>query len=312
VLTQLKAEYPDELRVIYRHFPLASIHDKALLSTQAAEAAGLQGKFWEMHDFLYGNLTEWSGFTEEQFQSWLLENVTSLGLDSDQFETAMNSDELASLAQKTWDDGQAIGLPGTPFLVINGTPYDGPVDAGNLAAIIQLSQLNESQFSECPPVIIDPLKQYVATLKMEAGDIVVELFPDIAPLAVNSFVFLAQEGWFDGISFHRVVPDFVAQAGDPTGTGLGGPGYAFKNETSPELVFDRAGLLAMANAGPDTNGSQFFITYGPAAHLNGSYTIFGEVLEGMDVVNALTPRDPSQSMGLPSGDVILGVDIEER
>jgi cyclophilin family peptidyl-prolyl cis-trans isomerase len=102
----------------------------------------------------------------------------------------------------------------------------------------------------------------------------------------------------------------MAQAGDPTGTGFGGPGYAFEIETSPNLVFDRAGLLAMANSGPTSNGSQFFITYGPAEHLNGSFTIFGEVLDGMDVVETISLRDPSQSAELPIGDLILDVTIE--
>ncbi|MBU1661539.1 MAG: peptidylprolyl isomerase [Chloroflexi bacterium] len=159
---------------------------------------------------------------------------------------------------------------------------------------------------------IDPLKQYIATIQTEKGDIVLELFPDVAPLAVNSFVFLVENGWFDDVTFHRVLPGFMAQAGDPTGTGIGGPGYAFKTETSPDLIFDREGLVAMANAGPDTNGSQFFITYGPEEQLNGSYTIFGEVIEGMDVAEALSPRDPSQGAGLPPGDVIISITIEER
>jgi cyclophilin family peptidyl-prolyl cis-trans isomerase len=161
-------------------------------------------------------------------------------------------------------------------------------------------------------MLIDPLKQYIATIHTEKGDILVELFPDIAPLAVNSFIFLAENGWFDGISFHRVLPGFVAQAGDPTGTGIGGPGYAFRNETSPDLVFDQEGLLAMANSGPDTNGSQFFITYSSSEHLDGLYTIFGRVIEGMEVAKSLTPRNPSQGSDLPPGDEILTITIEEN
>jgi cyclophilin family peptidyl-prolyl cis-trans isomerase len=108
------------------------------------------------------------------------------------------------------------------------------------------------------------------------------------------------------------LPGFVAQAGDPTGTGLGGPGYAFDNEVSPDYNFDEAGVVGMANAGPGSNGSQFFITLGPASNLNGSYTVFGQVISGMDVVNSLTPRDPQQSAGLPPGDTILDVIIEEK
>ena len=109
-------------------------------------------------------------------------------------------------------------------------------------------------------------KQYIATIHTEKGDIVIQLFPDKAPLAVNSFVFLARQGWFDGVTFHRVIPGFAAQAGDPSGTGKGNPGYFFNNEIS-DLKFDKPGMVGMANSGPDTNGSQFFITFAPAAHL---------------------------------------------
>ncbi|MFC1996091.1 peptidylprolyl isomerase [Chloroflexota bacterium] len=161
-------------------------------------------------------------------------------------------------------------------------------------------------------MVIDPLKGYIATIETEKGDIIVELFPDVAPMTVNSFVFLAQDGWFDGVQFHRVLPGFMAQSGDPSGSGMGGPGYAFKNETSPDLAFDRKGMVAMANSGPDTNGSQFFITYAATSHLDGGYTIFGEVLEGMDIAESLTPRDPSQGGNLPTGDKIISITIEEK
>lgn len=313
MLAQLEVEFPENLRVVYRHFPLASIHDKALLATQAAEAAGLQKLFWEMHDYLYSNQGEWSSLSVAEFETWLVDVAApSIGLDAGLFETDLNSENLVAFANQTWEFGQQIGLPGTPFMVLNGSPYQGPVDSASIQRILSLMELKDIQFTECPPMKIDPLKQYIATIQTEKGDIVVELFPDVAPLTVNSFVFLAENGWFDGVTFHRVIPGFVAQSGDPTGTGIGGPGYAFKNETAPELVFDRKGLLAMANSGPDTNGSQFFITYGPAENLNGSYTIFGEVISGMDVAESLTPRNPSQNTDLPPGDEIVSVKIEVR
>jgi len=172
-------------------------------------------------------------------------------------------------------------------------------------------KLEDQQFSECPPVTVDPKTTYQATIETEAGDIVLELFPDVAPLAVNSFIFLAENDWFDDVTFHRVLPDFVAQTGDPTGTGFGNPGYSFGNEVSNNLIFDRAGLVAMANSGPDSNGSQFFITYAAAPNLDGGYTIFGEVIEGMDVVGSLTPRDPQQGVDLPPGDLIVDIIIDE-
>lgn len=312
VMAQLKADYPDDIRLVYRHFPLASIHDKALMATQAAEAAGLQGKFWQMHDFLFANSSIWSRLPVDQFPAWLVENAASLGLDAAQFETDLTKPEIAALAQTAWEYGQQVGIPGTPFIAINNIPYQGSPDYASLERIIQAHQLTERQYTACPPMVINPLKQYIATLKTERGQIMIELFPEVAPLTVNSFVFLAREGWFDGVTFHRVLPGFVAQGGDPSGTGMGGPGYAFRNETSPDLLFDRKGLVAMANSGPDTNGSQFFITYAPTPNLNGSYTIFGQVIAGMEVAEALTPRDPSQGGSLPPGDVILSVTIEEK
>ena len=166
------------------------------------------------------------------------------------------------------------------------------------------------QYDAPPPMTIDASKTYTATFKMEkGGEFTVRLFADKAPVTVNNFIFLARDGYYDGVTFHRVIDGFMAQGGDPTGTGSGDPGYSFEDEIDPELVFDRAGLLAMANAGPNTNGSQFFITYGPTPHLNGLHTIFGEVIEGMDVVNAITRREPGSSI---PGDVIESVTIIEQ
>ena len=158
---------------------------------------------------------------------------------------------------------------------------------------------------------IDTDVVYLATVKMaKGGEFIIELYPDKAPITVNSFVFLAREGFFDGITFHRVLEGFMAQGGDPTGTGGGGPGYQFVNEDS-DLTFDKPGVLAMANAGRDTNGSQFFITFQPTPQLNGGYTIFGQVIEGMDVVNGITRRDPQLGPDF-IGDAIESVTIEEK
>jgi peptidylprolyl isomerase len=166
-------------------------------------------------------------------------------------------------------------------------------------------------YDAAPPMTIDPNKEYTATVKMaKGGEFVIQLYPDKAPITVNSFVFLARQGFFNGITFHRVLEGFMAQGGDPLGTGAGGPGYEFVNEDS-DLTFDKAGVVAMANAGRDTNGSQFFITFGPAEFLNGSYTIFGQVISGMDVVNAITRRDPDQQPTF-QGDAIESITITEK
>ena len=168
------------------------------------------------------------------------------------------------------------------------------------------------QYDAAPPMTIDPNKSYFATFTMaNGGEFVAQLFADQAPVTVNNFVFLARQGYYDGTTFHRVLDGFMAQGGDPTGTGMGGPGYQFEDEFSDDLTFDRPGLLAMANSGPNTNGSQFFITYAPTPHLNGLHTIFGEVIEGMDVVNSITRRDPQQNPSF-EGDAIEAITITEE
>jgi cyclophilin family peptidyl-prolyl cis-trans isomerase/thiol-disulfide isomerase/thioredoxin len=319
VLAQLEKDFPNNIRIVYRNYPLIGtpdkpFHDKAALSTQAAEAAGLQGKFWEMHDLLFNRQTDWATLTVDQFKDWLIAQAKDLGLDVKKFTSDLTSPQMVKVAQDAWDNGQKIGLPGTPFLIVNGRiwPNNVPMDYANLSAVIKLTELEKKQFTYCPPMAIDMIKQYTATVKTTKGDIVIELYADKAPLAVNSFIFLARNGWFNGVTFHRVIPGFVAQAGDPSGTGYGGPGYAFKNEIAPGLKFDREGVVGMASAGPDSNGSQFFITLGPVPNLDGSYTIFGQVISGMDVVKSLTPRDTSKTTDLPPGDVITSVTITEK
>ena len=142
---------------------------------------------------------------------------------------------------------------------------------------------------------IDPAKSYTATVNTDLGDIVIELFADKAPNTVNNFVFLARDGFYDGVSFHRVIKSFMAQGGDPTGTGMGGPGYSFEDEFHPELTHSGPGVLSMANAGPGTNGSQFFITYSDTPHLDFRHAVFGRVVDGMDVVEAIPERDPDRA-----------------
>jgi cyclophilin family peptidyl-prolyl cis-trans isomerase len=142
---------------------------------------------------------------------------------------------------------------------------------------------------------IDPKKKYTATFKTEKGDFVVELYADKAPQTVNNFVFLARDKFYDGVTFHRVIRDFMAQGGDPTGSGAGGPGYKFGDEFHPSLRHNAAGILSMANAGPGTNGSQFFITHGPTPHLDNKHSVFGKVIQGMDVVLSIPDRDPGRA-----------------
>lgn len=160
-----------------------------------------------------------------------------------------------------------------------------------------------------PAMQIDPKKKYNARMETDKGTIGIELFGDKTPKTVNNFVFLARAGYYDGIIFHRVIEDFMVQGGDPTGTGRGGPGYKFEDEFHPSLKHDKQGVLSMANAGPGTNGSQFFITHGPTPHLNNKHTIFGQVVEGLDVLMSIPARDPG-NVSAPAVKIIR-VTIEE-
>jgi len=166
-------------------------------------------------------------------------------------------------------------------------------------------------YSSPPPMVIDTSKQYIATIETEKGNLVLELFAKDVPVTVNNFVFLAREGFYDGSTFHRVIPGFMAQGGDPTGTGRGTPGYTFADEFSQHTHV--AGALSMANAGPNTNtnGCQFFITYTPQHPLDGKHSVFGQLITGMDVLKKLTPRDPAQNPKF-DGDKIIRIVIEER
>jgi cyclophilin family peptidyl-prolyl cis-trans isomerase len=141
---------------------------------------------------------------------------------------------------------------------------------------------------------IDLKKSYTAILTTEKGDITIELFTDKTPITVNNFVFLARQGFYDGTIFHRVITDFMAQGGDPTGTGMGGPGYRFSDEFHSSLRHNKPGVLSMANAGPNTNGSQFFITHVPTPWLDNKHSVFGQVIDGMDVLLSIPARDPSK------------------
>jgi cyclophilin family peptidyl-prolyl cis-trans isomerase len=160
-----------------------------------------------------------------------------------------------------------------------------------------------------PSGALDTTKTYTATFKTERGDIVVDLFADRAPRTVENFVNLARAGFYDGTTFHRVISGFMAQGGDPTGTGTGGPGYQFDDEFHPSLRHDGAGVLSMANAGPGTNGSQFFLTYGPTPHLDDRHSVFGRVTEGMEVLRSIRERDPQRDR--QPGDRIETIEISE-
>ena len=301
--------FPSSIKLVFRHLPLPSIHDKAFISGMAAEAAGAQGKFWEMHDFLYQSQAQWYAMSEQDFVDWILVQAEAFDLDIGQFEADLLDTEKRDHLEEVTTERLTMGMNYTPTVVVNGRIYRE--NHPNLFGLIGIYEFGGYQ--ECPNWVIDPESTYLAKLDTSAGEIEIELFADKAPIAVNSFVFLAQNGWYDEVYFHRVLPGFVAQAGDPSGLGVVGPGYTFVNETDNDLSFDRKGLFAMANAGVDTNGSQFFITLAPAPNLDGGFTIFGEVTaESLDILDEIALRDPQTTVDFTDATIIYGIEIIEN
>ncbi len=310
LFTNLVERSPDEIYVVFRHFPLTSIHDKALIAAQAAEAAGAQGHFWEMHNLLFERQSEWSQRAVEDMPDTLAGYAEELGLDVAQFSHALKEGTYLDKVQASFDQARELGIGGTPTIFINGQLYNGPREEYVFAGLIQYFDYDGPHYASEPPMTIDPEGTYFAQFETSKGSFCAELYADRAPHTVNSFVFLANEGFYDGIPFHRVLPGLVAQTGDPTGSGFGGPGYTFDDEIDPELTHDGPGVLSMANAGANTNGSQFFITYTALPDLDGQHTVFGKVVQGMDVAESLQARDPQQDPYAPA-DTLISVQITD-
>jgi cyclophilin family peptidyl-prolyl cis-trans isomerase len=317
VLGRLVDANPEYVQVVYRHFPLNQIHDKAQKAAEASEAAGAQGAFWEYHDMLYERAGEWTHKSPDEARDYFVALAEELNLDTARFAQELDDGVYAAYVSDLGQEAMNIGLPGTPTGIVNGRltqslPADVAVWQSFIDNAVLVKGLEDRQYDAPPEMALTEGAQYFATVSMENGDeFVIELYPESAPLTVNSFIFLANEGWFDDVTFHRVLPGFVAQTGDPTGTGVGGPGYTIPNEIDPALSHAEKGMVAMANSGPDTNGSQWYITYDDVSQLDGNYTIFGRVIEGMEVAEAITPRDPSRDPNAPPGDKIKTITIEE-
>lgn len=305
----LQDAFPTSIRLVYRSLPLASINPNAYISAMAAEAAGAQGMFWEMHDVLFQNLQQWSGLSEPQFIEWAVDQADSLGMNPEQFRADISDQAARAVLEERTEGLFDLGMHYTPFVVINDRVFrDNNPDILKLVGVYEFGG-----FDECPPWVIDPEGSYTAQLDTSAGLIEIELFPDKAPIAVNSFVFLAQNGWYEEVYFHRVIDGFVAQAGDPSGLGVIGPGYIFDNETDNDLSFDRAGVLGMANAGVNTNGSQFFITLDAATNLDGGYTIFGQVTEAsLEIIEQIALRDPQSAVDFEDATIIKSIEILQQ
>jgi len=315
-LAILRERYPESLRVVWRHYPDVANHDKATLALAASEAAAAEDRFWEMHDLLFAEQDGWIDLTPEQFRAALIDYAGTLQLNIADFEAALDQD-LSALADRYRMEALALDLRGIPALLINGQPYSGRYDLYGLDDAYRFFALEARHYPHQPDLFIDLTADYRAVLVTERGNVEIDLFVDEAPVTVNNFVYLARDGWYNNITFHRVLPGLFAQTGDPSGTGLGGPGYTIFDERDNGLTFDREGRVAMASTRgvPNSGGSQFFITYGPltpAWEWNGQFAIFGQVTNGMDVLRALTPRDPLDPLRFPDpppGDRLITVEI---
>lgn len=310
----LRSRYPGSIRLIWRHLPDTRSHGKAALTLQASEAAAAQGQFWAMHDQLFAHQSEWTGLDQVNFRAVLSEYAATVGLDVTRFNVEVDGGLYTPMVEAALRDAAALEIVGAPQLLFNGTPYSGRDDLFGLNEAVRLALLEQRHFSSPPEMVIDTTKNYRATLVTDKGTIVINLFDDQAPITVNNFVFLAQTGWYDNITFYYVIPDFAAETGDPSDTGRGSPGYTIPYEPGSSTP-DRAGLVAMSHPPglPDNAGSAFFITLAPLQTAE-TYTIFGEVVEGMDVVRSLTPRnanDPVNFPDPPPGDHVITITIEE-
>lgn len=304
--------HPEDVRLVYRHFPLLSVHDKATLASAFAEIAGQQEKFWEMHDILFERREEWINLTPDGFKEWAVSIALELGIDPEPFNDESNVEMLQARMETAFEQGLEAGIPGTPFIFFNGLWYRLNPTTVNLEASIRLELLIQDQYSEPPQGEFVEGTLYFARLQLDRGEVVIQLFPNQAPATVASFLFLAEQGWFDGVGFHAVESGRIIESGDPTGTGLGGPGYLLLDELSDTLSFDEVGMLAMSSSGPNTNGSRFMINLVPLPHLNGSRTIFGQVVSGLEHLTALDNRDPLQDLFKPFQNQIKTITIEER
>lgn len=308
VLVQIREKFPNDVQTVFRHFPLPS-HPLAQPVAIGSEAAGKQDKFFEFTNFMFANQAAWSSMNEDQLKTYMIDSAGTLGLDKAQFEQDLSAKDVSDKVQAAIGEAARLQLDHTPYVFVNQNDL-GEVSFGVLPTIVELYKLDERMFDTCPKLLPDLTKDIKATIHTTKGDVDVELFTSKAPMTVSSFVFLAEQSWYDNVTFHRVIPGFVAQTGDPTGSGAGGPGYQFGTETHADLTYDGEGLLGMANAGLDTNGSQFFFTYDALPSLDGKHTIFGKVTKGMDVVEDLTAFDPATAAAPADKlDMITGITI---
>jgi cyclophilin family peptidyl-prolyl cis-trans isomerase/protein-disulfide isomerase len=310
VLSSLLALHPDDIRLVFRDFPLLPLYDKTSLATQAAASAAAQGDYWAMHDLLYARHAEWETLTPEQFAAWLPAAARSAGLDAAQLADDLKTRRYEPYVAEAYNRSVAEGIPGAPFLFFNRDLFLLPPTLENLEANVRLTLLAGKQFGGYPPMNLAAGVDYRARLRLNVGEIVIDLYEDSAPQAVNSFVFLAENHWYDGTPFYRVVRGQFVEAGDPSGTGFGTPGYSYSLETTPARRFDRPGVVGIDSDDPSTLGSRFFISLTSLPLFDPARTVLGQVTSGLDRLDALAARDPLEDLLIGPEAVILDVIIE--
>jgi len=268
--------YPDTVSIAYRNFPL-SYHKNPFATAIIAEAAGQQGAFWDRATTLYYDQATWYALSDEELLEYALSKAEELGLDVSQFQEDPTDEDLQTALEQEVSDSATLGIGYTPFVIIKGNLFLNSMGELNILSLISVA--GYGGYEECPPAVIGNGKAHTAEIITNYGTSTAELFPESAPTTVNSFIFLAQNDWYDGVAFHRIVEDFIARTGDPSGLGYLGSGYLTEDEINSNLTFDGVGVLAMAKANDDENGNQFFITLVPSSQLDGEITIFGQVSE---------------------------------
>lgn len=309
MLEQLLKEFPDDLRTVFRHFPLPS-HANSLLATQAVEAAGMQGKLYEMSDQIFANQATWSPMDTAAFESWLTTEAETLGLNKDQFVKDMKSDVVVAKVLEYQKQAMDAGVTYTPFIMVNGRIWEG-IDLPNMRILIQLLREDKNLFPDCPPTVLEPGRKYTATIETEIGNIVMALNTDQVPLSANAFVWLVQQGWYDNTTFFNVMRDDpsqieIALTGDRTETGYGTAGFSISPEIVSDLNFTQPGTVGFVN------GNQLFISYSALPKLEGRYTVLGNVIEGMDVVQNLAITKIDAEGRFSPGTKIIKVTISEQ
>ena len=261
-LVEYQKKHPSEVRLIYRHFPL-SFHDKAVVAATAANAAGDQDMFFDAVEFLFENQTEWSGFADNNaFIAWLCDKFESFSdLDFEKWFLAFSDNDRLQEAQDTYNQVIETGIVGgTPTVFVNFEQMND-ISEQELDKKLLEAKTRGKSFASCPDIVISEGMEYQAVLETEVGDIHIDLFADTAPMAVNNFKFLAENGWYGNNKILKKQEGFMIQSGDPSNTMYGAPGYYFATEYDESRLFDGTGYLGMANSGRDKNGGQYFITY---------------------------------------------------